>query len=253
MRKILDFILIRYFPLFYFNFFSKSQNNDKESELLLKYSKKYQIDKSFIEFGFDPFQFNCSGVSKNKFKGLLIDGNLKSCSKACEIFNKKGFDVKVLNHWIKLDSLHPLENFVKENDNCLGILSVDIDGNDYWVLKQILKFIKPQLIIVEYNATFGRKSISVPYKEDFERHKEHVSGWYHGASFNAFKKLLNDYYLVENLDGLNLIFISKDKIEDVENFDLNVKYSECQLRNKWSGLNADEQFNIIKSLKFEKV
>ena len=43
---------------------------------------------------------------------------------------------------------------VKKNDGKLGVLSVDIDGNDYWILKKLLIHFKPEIICVEYNASF---------------------------------------------------------------------------------------------------
>ena len=52
----------------------------------------------------------------------------------------------------------------------IGCLSLDIDGNDYWILKKIInENICPEVIITEYNASFLDKSISVPYDESFDR------------------------------------------------------------------------------------
>ncbi len=38
----------------------------------------------------------------------------------------------------------------------VGILSIDIDGNDYWVLEAI-ECINPQILICEYNNLFGNE------------------------------------------------------------------------------------------------
>lgn len=66
----------------------------------------------------------------------------------------------------------------------------------------ILKF-KPEVICVENNASFGLRSISVPYNSDFDRHEEHKSGWYYGASITAFNKLHTpEYLLVKNIVDL---------------------------------------------------
>ena len=45
----------------------------------------------------------------------------------------------------------------------IGILSVDIDGNDYFVWDAI-NGISPRIVIAEYNAIYGpTAAVSVPY------------------------------------------------------------------------------------------
>jgi hypothetical protein len=69
------------------------------------------------------------------------------------------------------------------------VLSVDIDGNDYWVLEG-LEAVRPRLIVVEYNATFGpERSVTIPYARGFDRYRAHASGFYHGASLTALARL----------------------------------------------------------------
>ena len=44
----------------------------------------------------------------------------------------------------------------------IGILSIDIDGNDYWVWQRI-EAVEPVIVIAEYNSVFGaRQAITVP-------------------------------------------------------------------------------------------
>ena len=46
----------------------------------------------------------------------------------------------------------------------LGVLSIDIDGNDYWILNEILSTKQNiEMIVVEYNASFLDNCITVPY------------------------------------------------------------------------------------------
>ena len=69
------------------------------------------------------------------------------------------------------------------------VLSVDIDGNDYWVL-EALSAVRPRLIVVEYNASFGpERSVTIPYTRGFDRYGAHASGFYHGASLTALARL----------------------------------------------------------------
>lgn len=232
-----------------------SQNNNKESKILLKYAQEIGIDRSFIEFGFGPFQYNSIDLTKQNFKGLLIDGNKTSCDNINKILKSLKLNTRAICHWISLKDLSPIIDFVKQNNDKLGLLSIDIDGNDYWILKELSKNFKPQIICVEYNASFQLKNITIPYSDDFDRHDHHKSGFYHGASISAFYNLLKgEYSLVENIEGLNLIFIRNDLMKiHYKALNPNQAYLENPLRNKWSRSKPKDQWEIIKNLKFIEV
>jgi hypothetical protein len=71
-------------------------------------------------------------------------------------------------------------------DTEIDVLSIDIDGNDYWILDALIHR-KPRLIIVEYNATLGPdRAVTIPYDPDFEIVR---GSSYHGASLAAFALL----------------------------------------------------------------
>ena len=231
---------------------ASSQNADEESDYLIKLTRKINANKSFVEFGFHPYQFNSVSLAKNGYRGLLLDSDEDNCTLANRIFNKLGFNCTAVKHWIALDTLQPILGFVESLGGELGVLNVDIDGNDYWVLKELTSKLYPQVICVEHNASFGMRAITTPYKADFDRHTEHQSGWYHGASITAFFSLLSDnYYLVNNIAGLNLVFIRKDKmIEGLTSLTPNNAYTELKLRNQSSGTTAEEQWRVIKDLNF---
>ena len=250
-RKLGKFISF-FFPGLIWKKKAISQNDNQESEALLRYAEELKTDKSFVEFGFGPFQYNSIDLTKRHYKGLLIDGTKLFCDQANKIFKSLKLNVTAICHWITLESLEPIIDFVKKNDGKLGVLSVDIDGNDYWILKKLLIHFKPEIICVEYNASFLMKSITIRYAANFDRHKEHNSGFYHGASITAFYNLLNkDYALVQNIGGLNLIFIRNDIFLDkYKSLTPEKAYSENYFRNKWSNTTSKEQWKRIKDLKF---
>jgi hypothetical protein len=71
----------------------------------------------------------------------------------------------------------------------IDLLSIDIDGNDYWVW-ETLDVVRPRVVAIEFNPSFGiDKAITVPYDPDFDRFGRHPSGFYHGASLPALAKL----------------------------------------------------------------
>ena len=239
---------------FYYRLKAKSQNDNKEAIELLKISKKAKINKSFIEFGFHPYELNSHIFLRKNFQGLLIDANDKTCENMDLIIKKLKVDSKTNKHFISLEKLAPISNFINELNNDLGLLSIDIDGNDYWILKKILTFTKPHLICIEHNASFGTKNISTPYIEMFDRHKLHKSGLYHGGSITAFYSLLQENYdLIMNVEGLNLIFLRKDKNPGLSPLNPIEAYKECTLRNLWSNTTAKEQWKIIQNLEYENL
>ena len=48
----------------------------------------------------------------------------------------------------------------------LGLLSIDVDGNDYWIWEAI-DSVRPRIVIVEYNSVLGLQPISIPYQGEF--------------------------------------------------------------------------------------
>ena len=253
MKNLILRIFRKLFPATYWKLYACSQNKNEESKYLIWLCDEINATRSFVEFGFGVFEFNSVSLVRAGFKGLLLDGGKKHCRLANLIFKRLNLDVKALCHWIEIKSLDPIINFVSSLNGKIGVLNVDVDGNDYWILKELLKKISPDVICVEHNASFGLRSISTSYKSDFDRHTEDPSGWCHGASITAFYSLLqSNYFLVKNIAGVNIIFVKKEKMTDkLKALTCDKAWSEPYLRNKWSGTNTKQQWDKIKHLKFE--
>ena len=140
----------------------------------------------------------------------------------------------------------------------IGFLSIDVDGNDYWILSEIIKKkIYPEVIIVEYNSALLNNSISIPYIENFNVYTFTESQCYFGASLIAFDKLLskNGYSLIKCIEGVNAIFINNDvfnKSNFTKIFAKNIK-QECKSRNKRLNNTSKNQYDMIKHLPFIEV
>ena len=257
-KKVVEVIrnrMFRIFRYFCFKYFAKSQCADEEAKFILSLSDKGLIDRSFIEFGFQPFEFNSVKLVKSDWKGLVVDGSKLNVDVANSIFKKFGFRTRALHQWIKLESLNFVKEFYEKNGNKLGVLNIDVDGNDYWFLKRILQDVKPQIIVVEHNASFGLRSISTKYHDQFNRYDFSASGLYHGASISAFHSLLKEEYdLVKNIWGLNLVFLDKNIIQ-VAHAGLSVQeaFTDHLIRSNNRGDTHVEQFKEICHLEFSAV
>jgi hypothetical protein len=112
------------------------------------------------------------------------------------------------------------EIFERANNFMGGIevLSIDIDGIDYWVAQQ-LDWSNINIAIVEYNPLFGQRyAVSVPLEDYTSRFEQHYSGLYFGASLRAWIELMEENNLVflgSNRIGNNAFFVKKKLCVDL--------------------------------------
>jgi hypothetical protein len=139
----------------------------------------------------------------------------------------------------------------------IGLLSVDIDGNDYWVWEAI-DSVTPVIVTVEYNSVFGAEhAITVPYDPAFNRTKAHFSNLYWGASLKALCILADKkgYVFVGcNSNGNNAHFIRKDKVGTIPVRSVEEGYVESRFRESrdihgnLSFLRGEQRIKAIKDM-----
>ena len=114
----------------------------------------------------------------------------------------------------------------------LGLLSIDVDGNDYWVWEAVEA--DPLVVVVEYNSLFGAgRAVTVPYDTDFDRTRAHHSNLYFGASLAALERLgaAKGYRLVgSNSAGNNAFFVRADVAGDLPSPSVAEAYVESRYR-----------------------
>jgi len=203
-----------------------SQNN--EDGIINHIFDILKIDKlNFMEIGFDYYQNNSLAVLKRCNKGLFIDGDNK---KAIILRNvlKLFYPAKkitVQNALVDIDNINQIKEQNFNNQEEIDFLSIDVDGIDYYLLKEIN--FKPKLICIEYNFWFGKDlSCAVPYKKNYSINS--LSN-YVGASLKALTELANSkgYHLIA-LDSacINAFFIRDDLKHNFEilNLEKSFKY-----------------------------
>ena len=194
------------------NINSRTNSQSNEAQIIDRLVAELNVPKAFIEFGFSGWEFNCINLARSpEWKGLLADGSAYNVTVAKKIFHKQIMAQKL---WITLDTLDLILDYAESKE--IGILSIDVDGNDYWFLEKLIS-INPALIITEFNVSFGSRPISVPYDAAFDRTKKHESNEYYGASLSAFNHLcaLHNYSLVEmSSNGVNAFFVRNGLVDD---------------------------------------
>ena len=168
----------------------------------------------FIEFGVENFiEANCRFLMQNRnWKGLIFDGNEDFMA---GLRNDRMFWMYDLTAKAAFVTAENINELISEAGfgGPLGILSIDIDGNDYWVWKAI-NVVEPAIVICEYNPILGdQHAVTVPYDPEFHRFKGHYSGLYFGASIAALKHLAEQKgytFVGTNSNGINAFFVRHD-------------------------------------------
>jgi hypothetical protein len=201
-----------------------------EDGIILYLVKKIKnIPPVFVDIGSgDCIKSNCANLAVHfNWDGLFIDENIQQLAIGKNFYKpfcKRGRKIEFITKKVTPDNINEILLKHKPNEE-VGLLSVDIDGNDYWIWHAI-SVIKPYIVVIEAKVEFGLHDVVVPYGE-----MNHFSfdKMYNGASVTAFKKLgLNKgYNLVgSNRQGYNLFFVRdsehlpaaecNDLLDDVE-------------------------------------
>lgn len=186
-------------------------------------SKVPIVNRVFIEFGVEDYAESNTRflMMNNNWQGLVIDGSERHIS-----------TIKAADYYWRFNLTGVAAFITRENINKLilgaglqgdiGILSVDIDGNDYWVWEAI-DVVSPRIVICEYNAVFGAvEAVVVPYDPKFNRTRAHYSNLYCGASLKALCLLAERkgyVYVGANSAGTNAFFVRKDVSSAVKSMD----------------------------------
>ena len=176
-------------------------------------------NNTFIEFGVSNYRESNTRflLMNNNWSGFIMDGSQSNIDQIIrseyfwkhELIAEAAFIDKE-----NINSLLAKSKFEKD----VGLLHIDIDGNDYWVWEAI-NAITPIIVIIEYNSLFGvERSITIPYNEKFVNTKAHHSGLYYGASLLALDNLCKQKgysFIGCNSAGNNAYFIRNDKINEI--------------------------------------
>ena len=174
----------------------------------------------FIEFGVENYrEANTRFLLINRnWKGLVMDGSSQNIQTVREDEIYWRYDLTAVSAFINRDNINSL---ITEGgfSGTIGVLSVDIDGNDYWVWEAI-EVVNADIVVSEYNAVFGDiYPLSIPYSPTFHRTVAHTSNLYFGASISALCLLAQrkGYVLVgTNRAGSNAFFVRKKLFSSIE-------------------------------------
>jgi hypothetical protein len=178
-----------------------------------------RIPETFVEFGVENYRESNTRflLQHRNWRGLVIDGSQEHVEYIRRDKISWRHDLTAVESFITCENINPIisgAGFAGET----GILSIDIDGVDYWVWEAI-ECISPHIIVVEYNSVFGDLlPLTVPYTPDFTRTRAHHSNLYYGLSIRAAQHLARErgYTLVgTNRTGSNAFFVRNDRASGI--------------------------------------
>jgi len=172
------------------------------------------VPKLFVDIGAgDCVKSNCACLALHfNWNGLFIDKNADQLSIGRNFYKKKiekGAAIRFLASEVSAENVNEIiANAGISNE--VGLLTIDIDGNDYWIWKAI-NAIQPCIVVIEAKVEFGHHNIVVPYGPENHHSTDRL---YNGASVEALVKLGKEkgYKLVgANPKGYNLFFVRSNE------------------------------------------
>jgi len=171
----------------------------------------------FVDIGAGDgvFASNCANLAINLgFHGLFIDGNAALVERGRAVYadhpDTSLYPPVFVNAKVTPATVNDViasAGFTGEID----FLSIDIDGNDYWVW-EALTVIEPRLVLIETHPELGYRSRVAPYAEDPAR-VDGMPAHFLGASPSAMTAMAarRGYRLVAaNRFGFNLFYVRED-------------------------------------------
>lgn len=215
------------------------------------------IRHTFVEFGVQDYrEANTRFLLVNdNWSGLVMDSSsrnikvikrdpiswLYDLQSECTFVTAENIDQLLINHGPQGE---------------LGILHIDIDGNDYWVWRSVTA-VRPAIVIMEYNSVFGAdRAITIPYDPKFSRGGR-ISNLYFGASLPALCDLAKSKgydFIGSNTAGNNAYFVRSDLHHGLRSLRaadgyITSKFAESRARNgRLNYLRGEQRLTSLRGL-----
>ena len=196
--------------------------------------------KTFVELGSGATGGNAAMLAGEfGWTGLLVEGDQGKVEYAGRRFPR----AKAVCAWITPETVNDLlerNGFAGEVD----LLSVDVDGVDYWVW-QAITVCSARVVMLEYNSMFGPdRAVTVPYDPKFNRRDHRFC--YYGASLSAMTELsaTKGYRLVAvEPTGVNAFFLRNDVAPEIPACDPAHVY---RIPDRYNELIREKQLDVFK-------
>jgi hypothetical protein len=192
--------------------YSQNEEDGMIAEILARIGP---VPETFVEFGVENgLECNTLRLLMAGWKGLWMEGDKNYVAQIGQNLATQigAGQMQVKHSFVTKDNINQLISEAGFNGP-LGLVSIDIDGNDIWVWKA-LSAVQPAIVVIEYNATWT-PPLSIAQPDDPNIFWRGTN--YFGASLKALEKAGAEkgYQLVGcNWSGSNAFFVQKDLCGD---------------------------------------
>lgn len=224
----------------------------EDGVLLAIFERVGVTNRRFVELGCGDNGGNSGFLALELgWSGLMVDRDTACVRVLRRRLRPRG--VTIARHWITTASVNKLlEN--SEMSGEVDLLSIDVDGNDYWIWDAITAC-SPRVVVVEFNSAFGAdRSVTVPYRPRFERDKSVCQGLYYGASIRALASLgrRKGYRLVAG-ENVNAFFLRDDVAPEIPGCDPGQAYIPYEKDMRRVDALGGEVFHALSAAQLELV
>lgn len=196
----------------------------EEAFLLYIFSHIGTLNQYYVDIGANDGKWlsNTRVFHDKGWQGLMIDGAHEN-----ELVKK---------HFVTRENVTLLLRQYEVPEE-FDLLSIDIDGIDFYVLNEILTHFRPRVIISEYNSELDPgRSVTIKYDPAFK----FEGNLYYGYTMRAGEKLAetHGYKIIHQHTNLNLFYVRADLLPDEVIHVPNRKF-------KWWGGKTDKQWEEI--------
>jgi hypothetical protein len=195
-----------------------SQNGeDGVIDVLIRHIK--HPNRYFIEIGAsDGLENNSTWLAMaRRWSGLWVEGDAEISHRSTKLFTALNYGLETVCMFVDNDNVKDLAKRSLYLDP--DLLSLDIDGNDYYVCEAILSNgFRPKIFVVEYNSAFGPdRNIMIPYNKQFQRGNCVGDDLYYGCSILSLIRLFESHgyrFLTVDKNGVNAFFVDVSQFTD---------------------------------------
>lgn len=194
-------------------FEARTSSQNGEDGILAEIVRRLRIGAGFfVEFGVqDGSVCNTALLAAGGWAGVYIEADAADSERLARRYASSS-RVKTCREFVTAENIAEIfsrAGVPREFD----VLSIDIDGNDYWVWRALSTY-RPRIVVIEYNAEH-------PPPERWVMKYDPAHRWdkttYYGASLASLTALADGlgYALVgTEKTGVNAFFVRKDLVRD---------------------------------------
>ncbi len=192
--------------------FSGFSQNGEDGILDVLRKQLGSTNRYFMEIGAG------SGIENNtawlalaeKHSGIMIEGDALRSARAARMISGANLGVECHHLFVVPGIAAQIASLALHRDP--EVLSVDIDGCDYYVVRSLLDAgLRPRILVVEYNSVFGpEQNATIEYQEHFDIASAHPTQLYYGVSIAGWRSYLekqNYRFVTVERNGVNAFFV----------------------------------------------